>query len=245
MKTIVSMSGGYGSAYNLWQLAKNTDEEITVIFIDIEYYNTIYAPCPTGTHLSKRGDIFAANQITNWVNKNVRKVSNVVLDLDNYDPVYSGIPSLEISNYAKIHEYDKIILSDDIKDITPDQLLLRKVMNRMKGNYFVVEYPLMQLNLTNYQCSKLLPIELKELCVSNKMCDISYKLENSGLSVDEIIKKQIKIASTSILDQSHMPQKNNVWVNSEDKDFGTILFNKDLKYQYAHYMKLWKANYDS
>lgn len=239
------MSGGYGSAFNLWQLAKNTSDELYSVFIDIEYYNTIDAPCPTGTHLSKRGDIFAANQIVNWISKNVRKVTNVTLDLDNYDPVYSGITSLEILNYAQLNGYDKIIFSDDIKDIVPDCVLLRKIANRIKGNYFIVEYPIMQSNLTNYQCSKLLPIELKELCVSNKLCDISYRLENSGLTVNEIVEKQINIASTPILAQSHIPRKNNVWVNSEDKDFGTILFGKDLKYQYAHYMKLWKANYDS
>jgi len=240
MKTIVSITGGYGSAYNLWNAAKFSEDEILAVFVDIEYFNSNIFPCPIGTHLAKRGDIFASNQIANWINKNVRKINFISLNLDNYDPQYSGIPQLELINYARTIEYDKVILNDDIKDVVPDQVLLRKVNNRLKGNYVIVEYPLIETNKSNFQCSKLLPQQLKELCVSNKICDISHTLENAGMLEQQIIEKQISIAKNALLTKHKDPKKNNVWINVNDKDFGEIVFGKGLLYQYPQYFKLWK-----
>jgi hypothetical protein len=240
MKTVVSLTGGYGSAYNLWNLAKSTHDEILAVFVDIEYFNSNVMPCPTGTHLSKRGDIFAFNQIVNWINRNVRKIKFVSLDLDNYDPQYSGIPQLEIINYARIKEYDKVIFNDDIKDVVPDQVLLRKVNNRLKGNYVIVEYPLIENGLTNFQCSKLLPSELKQLCVTNKIADISVLLENQGFVEQQIVEKQITVTKNAVLTNHKDPKKNKVWIADTDKDFGEIIFAKELMYQYPQYIKLWK-----
>jgi len=242
MKTIVSLTGGYGSAYNLWNITKSTHDEILAVFVDIEYFNSNVMPCPTGTHLSKRGDIFAFNQIVNWINRNVRKIKFVSLDLDNYDPQYSGIPQLEIINYARIKEYDKVIFNDDIKDITSDQVLLRKVNDHIKGNYITIGYPLIETNLTNFQCSKLLPAQIRELCISNKICDISHSLEKNGMNEKQIIAKQISIAKETILATHKDPKKNKTWINVEDKDFGEVIFGKELMYQYPQYVKLWKEN---
>jgi hypothetical protein len=228
------LTGGYGSAYNLWDAAKHTKDDILAVCVDFDYYNSSIDPRYIGNNLVSKGDIFSCSQIVNWINRNVRKIDFIILDLDNYDPQYSGIPQLEIINYARTHEYERILFNDDIKDESEIQSLLRRVCSRLKGNYVGIDYPLRDKNLTNFQCSKELPQQLKELCVSNKMCDVSVALEQNGMTETEIIKKQINIAKKSF------KEIDNKWVCAEDKDFGCIEFGKDLIFQYPQYIKLWK-----
>ena len=230
MKTIVSLSGGYGSAYNLWQLAQSTSDEITAIFVDFEYF-----PIGPRIHIKsyKSIDKSFAQNVCDWVNANVRPITFLVLDISNYQPDYSGIPQLEIVNYAKNENFNKIIFSDDIKDDSTPSVILRRAISRANSTNIQIVYPIRDNNSTNYQSSKLLPESLRSVCYPNSIQEKSLLLEQNGLTESEIVNKQINYTTVAFLENRYE------WVHYTE-EFGLNTFERNFTLYYPQYIKLWK-----
>jgi hypothetical protein len=228
MKILVSLSGGYGSAYNLWRLAKKPSDDITAVFVDFEYFSAENVR----KRIKKQNSNYA-EQISEWISTNVRTINFVKLDIDNYEPNYSGIPQLEIVNYANSNQFDKIVFSDDIKDESTPDIILRRAIAKIKPISTEISYPIRETNSTNFQCAELIPDELKLLCASDGMQQKSAILKKNGMSVNEIVAKQIAFARGAFLETT------NDWVHS-DNEFGYRIFEKNFELYYPQYAKLWK-----
>jgi len=229
MKTIVSLSGGYGSTYNLWQLAKDTSDDITAIFVDFGYS----CQGKKYTKYIKNENIQFAKNVVSWISSNIRTINFVVLDINNYRAEYSGIAQLEIINYAKINCFDKIIFSDDIKDESTPNIVLRRAILRVAATDVLISYPIRENNSTSFQCSELLPEELKNLCAPDSMTKKSLILKQNGMSETEIAQKQIDFARGAFIGEKED------WVHSNN-DFGLKVFEKNFETYYPQYPKLWK-----
>jgi len=224
MKTAISLSGGYGSAYNLWKVAQNTTDEITAIFVDFDYYTDEGG-------FSSKGTLSNAQNVVNWVSSNVRNVAFVVLNINNYDPKYSGIPSLEIVDYAKVNGFDKIIFNDDSKDNLSTHSYLRNGVDKIKEN-LIVSYPIRKDNKINYQIAKELPSQLFSCCSTNLFFAPSELMQVSGSTISQIAEKQKNIISNTQKNES------SEWVATDDT-FGTINFGLSVRGTHRHLINLW------
>jgi len=226
MKTAVSLSGGYGSAYNLWQLAKDTSDEIVAIFVDIDYYVNNYQK-----DAEPKGVKSTAEAIANWVSANIRPIQFIVLTLDNYDPKYSGFPALEIVNYAKDNAIDNVVFNDDFKDELLTHNYIRNAINKIKDTVNV-SYPIRESNKINYQVTKELPVELLALCTTNAFYQPSVIMENSGSTIEDIRQKQLSIIKKAARNEY------SEWVSTDDV-FGTINFGMNVRGTYKQFINLW------
>jgi hypothetical protein len=226
MKTAVSLSGGYGSAYNLWQLARDTSDEIVAIFVNIDYYRNNYQK-----DAEPRGVRATAESIANWVSLNVRPIQFIVLSLDNYDPKYSGYPALEIVNYAKDNSFDNVVFNDDVKDELTTHQYIRNAVGKIKESVNV-SYPIRDNNKINYQITKELPFALLALCTTNAFFQPSVTMENSGSTIEEIKQKQLSVVNKTARNE------NSEWVSTDDV-FGEINFGLSVRGTHKQLIDLW------
>ena len=225
MKTAVSLSGGYGSAYNLWKLAQTSDD-VVAIFVDIDYYRNHYQK-----DAEPKGVKSVAEAIANWVSSNVKPIQFVVLNLDNYDPQYSGFPALEIMNYAKSNNIDSVVFNDDIKDNLSTHSYIRTGIDKIKENV-TVSYPIRAANKINYQIAKELPAGLFALCSSNAFYQPSKAMEESGSTIEQIKQKQLDIINSASRNEG------SEWI-SNDEIFGTINFGLSVRGTHKQFINLW------
>lgn len=225
MKIAVSLSGGYGSAYNLWKLAQTSDE-IVAIFVDIDHYRN-----NDQKDAEPKGVKSAAEAIANWISINVKPINLIVLDLNNYDPHYSGFPALEIVNYAKNNNVDTVVFNDDVKDNLSTHNYIRTAIDKIKGDV-LISYPIRNDNKINYQIAKELPTELFSLCSDNAFYQPSKTMEESGSTIEQIKQKQIVVIDNAVRNQG------SEWV-SVDEIFGTINFGLSVRGSHKQFMDLW------
>ena len=72
MKTLVSFSGGLDSTYIMWKLLRETDDEITAIFLDQRYGTTNQGEPALSPYLD-----FVSRRVARWLKENIREFTYI------------------------------------------------------------------------------------------------------------------------------------------------------------------------
>lgn len=74
MRTVVSFSGGLDSTYLTWHLLKNTDDEVTCIYLDFRKCSNVREGMRVPKYNETMGTLPAAHSVIEWFAKNLKPV---------------------------------------------------------------------------------------------------------------------------------------------------------------------------
>jgi hypothetical protein len=231
MTTVISLSGGINGAYNLWNTAKSSNVDIIAVNVDLPYSGAedIHGNFYFG------GNTSAAAAISSWVNDNIRPVTFVTLSLNNYDPEYSGIGSLEVVNYSlSLANTNSIILPDGLENNNFNGTSIRNAVSKISNGKEI--YPLLSNNKSCLNAISEMPPELLAICNKNKFYTGIQKLKSANVSDSEIITKINNIQDDKDINNF---KDFDFWFY-EDADFGNILLGRHLYNVYPHFIDMFK-----
>jgi hypothetical protein len=243
MTTVVSVSGGINSAYNLWNAAKNSNGDIIAVHVDIKSY-AISVEFEANNY--PKGVSLAANGVVSWINANVKPITYHYLTLDNYTPQYSTLGFLEVANYSlSLANVQSVILSDGVESTDKNSVAIRAAAEKIANN---VSFPLINQNFSVLNCIEALPADLLALCHKNQYYKGIVAMKAASKTNQEILDEINNIIGNGPTPYQKMlnynytfPHRNNTrmlhdnkYFCDESSYFGSIEFEYPVKYLAPH-----------
>lgn len=227
MATVVTyLKPNLKSTYNLWRLLEN--DTVTCCYFDLpkRSYGNRYATAPIESDKTK------AQSIVDWLKTNRADFTYNVLNVDNYGPMWSASPDLEILEYASLGSFDKISIPHLVEDLDVDHVDRRTIVNNVFTNEYdftatQLSYDLMTNSLGNVNAVQDLPDDLLTL-INDPWTSLRKQMIDDGMSVADIIQleKNFRLGT----DDNSEVELDGRWFVENHSTYGDYIESDAVKY---------------
>lgn len=229
MNTIVLITGGVDSTYTLWKILTTTDENVTAVFFNSEFYNGDLSRTSPHYDVTIKMKNFIP-PIIKWLNDNVRSFTfkKVNMNLSSYGNIncFSEYATRYAVEYINNGTYDKFVLSYEKEN---DGAAVRSGPNAAMYNsesLFALEwfklnatrgeisFPLLDVEYNHSYAISELPKELFDMTYSCTVIDWDRDLKKY-VECGECFKCEKKKFFCEQLDLNKSPKQIQDYVNSK------------------------------
>jgi hypothetical protein len=214
-KVALPINTDLNSIYLLWSVLNNTSYEVTAYYTHLptRKITSRFAIPSSEENKSK------VESIVNWMKSNIREFTYEMLSLENYNPKWTSIQSLEIIEKVKsVGNFDKVYFGDTFEQEGQSHKDLRTAIGKVAGGDLVVEYPNRGSSLA--EACITLSEELLALS-SDPFISARKNMIADGKNVSDVVSKEISIHTGT--HPRYGIETDGFWFIDNDEYFGTLL----------------------